>query len=366
MNELKPVTVLITAAGNVYMPDTTACLKHNGERELRLIGADLNDDPTILSMCDAACRVPRGDDPAYADALLEICAREHVDVLLPIMSVELETLSRNRARFEAVGTKVSVSDLEPLTIANDKGKLFSWLRSRNLPCANYAVVDSLEALEEAAKALGYGEGRVCVKATHGSGSRGFRILDPRENRFDRFMHDKPTSAVISLEEMKAMLSEAPAFPSLMVMEYLPGAEYTVDLLADRGHVRIACCRKSLGMDGSIMLNSLVTNNEAVLSLCTQVAERLGLEGNIGFDVRERADGTPLIMECNPRATAGIPVFAKAGVNLPYLAVKRLLGEPFDSEKPREGTIVRKRWIEMRSRPRFSAGNGSHVKEKGNE
>lgn len=73
---------------------------------------------------------------------------------------------------------------------------------------------------------------------------------------------------------------------------------------------------------------------------------MGLEGNIGFDLRERADGSPFIMECNPRATAGIPVFAKAGVNLPYLAVKRLLGEPFETPIPREGLIVRKRWTEM--------------------
>ena len=346
MSELRPVTVLITAAGNVYMPDTTACLKQNGERELRLIGADLNEDPTILRMCDAAYPVPRGDDPGYADALLEICRREKVDVLLPIMSVELETLSRNKARFEAAGTRVSVSDLEPLAVANDKAALFAFLRERGLPCARYEIVRSPEDLSRAAEALGYGRGRVCVKATHGSGSRGFRILDAKENRFERFMHEKPASAVISLEEMRQILAEAPAFPPLMVMEYLPGAEYTVDLLADRGRVRCACCRKSLGMEGSIMLNSLVTNRRPVLDLCVRVTETLGLEGNIGFDVRERADGTPLIMECNPRATAGIPVFAKAGVNLPYLAVKRLLGEPFEAPLPREGVVVRKRWIEM--------------------
>ena len=355
MHELKPITVLITAAGNVYMPDTTACLKENGERPLRLIGADLNEDATILRMCDAAYRVPRGDDPSYADALLEICRKEKVDVLLPIMSVELEILARNKARFEAAGTKVSVSDPEPLAIANDKLKLFDYLTKNGFPCAGYRSVHSIEEMEKAALDLGYGPNRVCVKATHGSGSRGFRILEANRSKLDAFLHDKPTSGIISLEEMKEILAEAtssaesqaPAFPSLLVMEYLPGAEYTVDLLADKGHVLTACCRKSLAMDGSIMLSSLVTQNEQVLFLCTRVTEALGLEGNIGFDVRERADGTPFLMECNPRATAGIPVFAKAGVNLPYLAVKRLLGEPFQTGlRPREGTIVRKRWIEM--------------------
>ena len=33
-------------------------------------------------MCDVAYQVPRGDDPAYTDVLLEICRKENVDVLL--------------------------------------------------------------------------------------------------------------------------------------------------------------------------------------------------------------------------------------------------------------------------------------------
>lgn len=35
------------------------------------------------------------------------------------------------------------------------------------------------------------------------------------------------------------------------MEYLPGEEYTVDLLADNGKVLYNCCRRSLNMENSI-------------------------------------------------------------------------------------------------------------------
>ena len=87
---MKDLCVLVTAAGNVFMPGTLACLKNNGERNIRLIGADMSDDASILQMCDAAYQVPRGNDPSYADVLMEICNKEKVDVLLPIMSVELE------------------------------------------------------------------------------------------------------------------------------------------------------------------------------------------------------------------------------------------------------------------------------------
>ena len=110
MSNLKTCNVLITAAGNVFMPGTMACIKQNGEREIRLVGADMSRDETILRMCDAAYQVPRGNDPHYVDALLDICRKERIDVLLPIMSVELEALAENRARFAAVGTQLSVSD----------------------------------------------------------------------------------------------------------------------------------------------------------------------------------------------------------------------------------------------------------------
>jgi len=343
---MKSITVLITAAGNVFMPGTTECLRKNGERHIRLIGADMNDDPTMLEMVDAYYPVPRGDDPAYVDTLLEICKREKVDVLLPIMSVELNALAENRERFREVGTFVSVSDPGALEIANDKLRLLQFMSREMLPCPRFQPVKTVQELKAAARALGYPGKRVCVKATCGSGSRGFRILNAAVSRFDRFFHDKPTSAEITLEEFLSVLGEKPGFPELLVMEYLPGDEFTVDLLADHGKVLYNCCRKGLRMENSIMLDSVVVDRPDIGELCAQVTQRLGLDGNIGFDIRENENGEPMIMECNPRITAGIPVFFYAGVNLPYLCVKKALGEPLGAHSLRVGTVVRRRWMEM--------------------
>ena len=343
---MKSCTVLVTAAGNVFMPGTLTCLRNNGEREIRIIGADMSRDDTILQMCDAAYQVPRGNDPSYVDALLEICRREKVDVLLPIMSVELNALAENRERFEAIGTRVSVSAPVPLSIANNKRFLLDFIRKYDLPCADYAVVSNARELKEKAEALGYPEKRVCVKTVDGSGSRGFRILDDGTSRIESFLHDKPTSGLIRLGELQSILAEAEEFPELLVMEYRPGMEYSVDLLADRGKTMVGCCRKSLRMENSIMLDAEIIEAPEVLDLCSKVTELLKLDGNIGLDVRERQDGTPMIMECNPRITAGIPYFALAGVNLPYLCVKKLLDEALPEVQLRFGTIVKRRWMEM--------------------
>lgn len=343
---MREVTVLITAAGNVFMPGTTACLRNNGERSLRLIGADMNDDPSMLEMVDAFYAVPRGDDPEYVDALLDICRKENVDVVLPVMSVELNALSRNKARFEEIGTKVSVSELKSLEIANDKLRLLAYMKEHGMPCAGFRPVKNMEELKDAIMELGYPEKRVCVKATGGSGSRGFRIIDGNISRFDVFYHEKPTSDKISLEDLISILGERAEFPELLVMEYLPGDEFTVDALADHGKVLYCCCRRSLRMENSIMLDSEVVKRPDIERVCIDVTEGLKLDGNIGFDIREDGAGNPRIMECNPRITAGIPVFNHAGVNLPYLCVKKILGEELPECSLQYGKIVRRRWMEM--------------------
>ncbi len=343
---MKDLCVLVTAAGNVFMLGTLKCMKENGERNMRVIGADMSADDTILQMGDAAYQVPRCSDPGYVSALLEICRKEKVDVLLPIMSAELNTLAENRESFADIGTMVSISDSEALAIANNKLCLFDFMKKNNLPCAEYHAVHSREELKKYAELLGYPEKKVCVKATDGSGSRGFRILSETVSRLDMFLLEKPTSGVITLDELMSILENTPEFPELLVMEYLPGAEYSVDLLANQGKVLVSCCRKSLRMENSIMLEAVVVDDPAVTDLCTKVTEALKLEGNIGFDIREREDGTSFIMECNPRITAGIPYFTLAGVNLPYLCVKKLMNEELPLVSPKVGTIIRRRWMEM--------------------
>ena len=241
---------------------------------------------------------------------------------------------------------VAVSNPEPLMIANNKCRLLDFLKQNGLPCADYYAVQNKDELREKAEALGYPLRRVCVKATEGSGSRGFRILDENTSRLKMFLYEKPSAGIIKLDELLEILNEAEEFPNLLVMEYLPGTEYSVDLLADNGKMLVGCCRKSLRMENSIMLEAEIVYAPAVLEYCAKITALLNLDGNIGFDLKERSDGTPVVMECNPRLTAGVPFFALAGVNFPYLCIKKTLGEPIPSINPEYGTVIKRRWLEM--------------------
>jgi len=88
----RPITVLVSASGS---PGTAALLRafrENGEREVRLVGTDLSERSVGRHLCDAFHLVPSGSDPGFVDAVLDVVARESVDVVLPQSSFDLEGL----------------------------------------------------------------------------------------------------------------------------------------------------------------------------------------------------------------------------------------------------------------------------------
>ena len=96
---MRPLTVLLTAAGVPGSAALVRALRENGERDIRLIGTDMSELAIGRHLCDAFYVVPPGADPSFAVALTEICKNEQVDAVLPQSSFELETLAFNRDRF---------------------------------------------------------------------------------------------------------------------------------------------------------------------------------------------------------------------------------------------------------------------------
>ena len=233
MNE---ITVLLTACGVQFIPGLVDCLKNNGERKVKLIGTDMNDDKTLYPLFDRFYVVPPVKSNAYASALLNICKAEKVDVLLPFMSAELLALEAKKQDFETVGTKVSVSNRDSIAITTNKLKFYEFLKDKGLPVPKFKKIENADELYEACEFVGYPQKAVCVKATELSGSRGIRLIDPNTSRYDILFGQKPNSFYTTIDELYATLKEKPEMPEMMAMEYLPGAEGSVDLLANHGQI----------------------------------------------------------------------------------------------------------------------------------
>lgn len=343
---MRPVTVMMSASGSQFAPGIIKCFKDNGEREIKVVGGDMSTDPTNKYLVDKFYRVPAVKDPSYADVLLDICRKEKVDIFFPQMSAELPVLLENISRFDDAGIKVSITRNDSLYIANNKLKLFEFMKENNIPVSKFSVMSSLDDFDKAIREVGYPEKPVCVKLTESSGARGVRVIDDSKSRYHIFAHEKPDSFYISYEDMKKTLEDADEFPELMVMEYLSGDEYDVDLIADNGKVLFMAGRRNPVMVMSITQESVLEKNEEAYRIAEQIVEKLGLDGVIGIDYKFAEDGSCRLLEINPRIDATVSVFAAGGLNLPYLQVKHLLGEELPEVEVRYGTRLKRRYLEM--------------------
>ncbi len=343
MNDL---TVLITAAGNQYMLGLVDCLRNNGERSIRLVGADMNNDATILQMMDVMYQVPSAASADYIDSLYDICRKEKVDIIMPVMSAELPALAKNKDRFKEIGTIVSVSDLNSILITNNKYNLYSFMKENGMRVPRFCRINNADQLKEAFKAVGYPDIPVCIKATESSGSRGVRIVDPSKSRFDILFGEKPNSFYIAYEELDTILHEKDNMPEMMVMEALPGAEFSIDLVADHGKILYMAARQSNSITASIPMEATLFHDEEGYQIAKDVIEKLHLDGNADLDFKYDRDGKPVLMEINPRLAATMRVFKEGGMNLPYLRIKQLLGEKLPDCKIVTGIKMKRRYAEM--------------------
>ena len=343
---LKDLTVLLSASDSPSMPGMIDCLRNNGERKIRTVGVDMSSEPSAKYIVDSFYQVPAAVDPQYCDIVLDICKKEKVDIYFPTISAEVSTVSKRKAEFEAIGTMLSISDPKAVVIANNKLKAYEFLQTKGIPVPKYYGVHSVQDFIDGCKALGYPENPVCLKIVDNSGSRGVRIIDAKRNRYQIFAHEKPNSFFTSYEDMLSILKSVEKLDEMMLVEYMPGNEYTVDLLADHGRVLYMAGRENVVSLMSIAQESIVTKIDSAYETSREIVEALRLDGNIGFDFMKNADGVPVLMDINPRITATVSVIAAAGINLPYLRIKQLLEEPLPECHIDYGTRLKRRYGEI--------------------
>src|SRR6476660_5091864 len=77
---VKPITVLLTAAGSPGTAALVRALRENGERDVLVVGADMSERSAGRHLCDGFELVPPGDDPGFVSAVQALVEGEGVDV----------------------------------------------------------------------------------------------------------------------------------------------------------------------------------------------------------------------------------------------------------------------------------------------
>jgi len=316
---LRPITVLVSASG---APGTAALLRGlraNGERDVRLVGTDMSERSVGRHLCDRFHLVPAGSDAGFPDAMLEIVEREAVDVVLPQSSFDLEGLAAHRERFPV---PVLVSHPDTIRRSNDKAETYALLHRIGVPAPDFRRVNGAAEVAEAASELGYPARPVCFKPVFSSGSRGFRVLDPTVDRAHQLLHERPGSVAMRLEEAVELLPDEGG-PDLLVMELATGGERTIDGIADGTRVVLGHPKTREAMRAGLAMFFVSLADEKLMAVADRIVAELGIEWF--FNIQLVGDH---VIEINPRIST---IVYQKDLNLPYLGVKRALGEVSDDE-----------------------------------
>jgi len=332
-----PLRVLVTGAGAPGISGTLYALRHNPDGTgVYVVGTDLNPNAVGRHLVDAFATVSAPEDDGYLDALLEICERERVEVVLPQTTREVAVLTNAKSFMAGRGFPIAVADAEAIAVANDKARLLRLFADEGWPHPAFHLAHDAAELEAHVGALGYPETPVVVKPPLSNGMRGFRVLRESGWDVDRFLREKPSGVETSLAQLAAVLARG-AFPRLLVTEYLPGPEYTVD--AFRGmEGSVAVPRRRDAVRSGISFDTRVELRTDLEHITLQAAERIGLTGAFGFQFKLDGEGIPKVLECNPRVQGTMVASVFAGVNCVWLAVQEARGRQPVPPEPHPGDV----------------------------
>jgi len=323
---MKALTVLVTGGGAPGIAGTVYALRNNPEGiPVRIVAVDMRQNAVGKFLADAFHLVPSADDISFCDRILELIHLEKVDVLLPQVTRELIPLAKSMNRIVDSGARIAISEEESIRKANDKLEVLQAARQIGVPFPAFYATRSEDELREAAYSLGYPKKRVVIKPRVSNGMRGLRVISSNKWDVHRFLNEKPSGLEISLEELVKILKNG-TWPELLVTEYLPGPEYTVDVFRGK-YIEIAIPRARKQIRSGITFEALIDMRIDLISYSLKLARFFGLKYCFGFQFKMGEDGTPKVIECNPRVQGTMVAAAIAGFNLIYYAVIEALGRP---------------------------------------
>lgn len=321
--------VLVTGVGAPGIRGTLFCLRKGAEAEgvtLHIVGTDINQGTVGSFMVDKFIQIEPPESKKYVNDMLNICVDESVDIVLPQTTRELYPLAWNKHLFEALCIKVMVSDAPVIDRAINKFAVLSEFEALDFPIPNYQMCASMSRFIEIVCKMGYPDVPVAVKPPFSNGMRGFRVLRIGAWNVKRFLEEKPDGSEISLEQFCRDLNGSGEWPELLVMEYLPGPEYSVDAFIGE-KVRVAIPRLRQKIRSGISFDTVIEQRTDITQWTLQYGEDVGLRYAFGLQYKLDKDGVPKVLECNPRVQGTMVASYFAGANMIWMSVKELMGEP---------------------------------------
>lgn len=227
----------------------------------------------------------------YCHALARIVAAERIDLVIPIHE-ETDIIAMMMDIFPPE-CGLFLSDFELENRLHHKYEFQRFLTERGIPTRKYAQVVGPEDVP----ALDFTE-PFALKKVYSRGSQKVHKVFPGDD-LSGLDHDADNPWI--------------------AQEWASGDKYCTYSVCHEGRIRAhATYPVDYAIDGSSCLNFTSARHDGIFTWVKDFVADIGVTGQIGFDFIEDADGL-FCIECNPRATSGIMMFApEDGIDRAFL------------------------------------------------
>ena len=274
--------VLVFPAGTEIAFEIRNALKDS--KFIKLFGA--TSVPCHAEMVFENCyTVPMVNDPPLIDALNMLTAEHDIDYIYPAHDDVLLHLTFHQEELQA---KVVTSPEPTVMVCRDKWKTYHFFGGQYFIPKTWMNVTDVD------------EYPVFVKPAIGQGSKGARLIHDRKHLYEAVNCEK----------------------DLVICEYLPGKEYTVDCFTDRhGELRYIGKRTRERIRSGIAVRSrLIPVDDVVRDIAAAINAEMEMNGAWFFQIKEDKYGQPKLLEIAPRIAGTMGLSRIIGVNLPLLTL----------------------------------------------
>ncbi len=284
------------------------------EQAYTLVASSPNPHALVRLAADEFHQEPSGlAGEAYVEWCADFCSRHKIGIFVP--GKEAALLADAEDTFAGFGTRIlSSAPRAMLDLLHDKGRFYATVECPQAPAPAWQACASLAEFDAAYDRLRESHDQLCIKPSVSVYGIGFRRIREDRSAYDIYAdgHDYQ----IDLPSLRIMLAQRETFPTLLVMEFLSGHEFSVDCVADRGVLRCAVARRKPLRTGH---GQIIDPREDIQAACAAIIHQFSLNGYANIQFREGVSGLRTL-EVNPRMSGGIAMACLAGPNLPYLGV----------------------------------------------
>ncbi|NLH39955.1 MAG: ATP-grasp domain-containing protein [Elusimicrobia bacterium] len=295
--------ILITGIGSTTAIGVIKALKKQNEFKVFIIGTDINEKENIAGskFCDKFFQIPPAtNEESYLNALNRIVNSESIDLLIPIIDIELEVIARNRNIIKK-STYLLVSSYKTIVTCNDKIKTYGFFKNFRIPTPQTFLIDNLNSTKD-----------ILANADINFPL----ILKPRKGLSSRDVYE------IYNEEELCLIKR---LKEPIIQEKAKGEEYTIDIFCDGENLISAVPRKRIDTRAGISYKGKTEKDEILINYAKKISEELHINGPANIQCFKKGDEIKFL-EINPRFSGGLPLSIAAGINTPLFALKMAAGE----------------------------------------